>query len=107
MVDMVLTPTLTSLGGPPAPRGSDPESAAPRQPNAGRTGPAAPPADVLDIATSFQEVRLRDAAGLQSWRDSFPVGAAHADLFLDLHRSDPNAAHRLAQAVTAMPEAGS
>jgi serine/threonine protein kinase/Flp pilus assembly protein TadD len=33
--------------------------------------------------------------------------AAHADLFLDLHRTDPQAAHRLAEAVTAMPEVGS
>jgi len=63
--------------------------------------------DLYDVATSFQDVRLRDPGDVQSWRDSFPAVAAHADLFLDLHRTDPQAAHRLAEAVTAMPEVGS
>src|SRR5947208_2094690 len=63
--------------------------------------------DLYEVATSFQDVRLRDPGELQSWRDSFPVAAQHADLFLDLHRTDPQAAHRLAEAVTAMPEVGS
>jgi serine/threonine protein kinase/Flp pilus assembly protein TadD len=63
--------------------------------------------DLYDVATSFQDVRLRDPGEVQSWRDSFPAVAAHADLFLDLHRTDPQAAHRLAEAVTAMPEVGS
>src|SRR5438128_7144936 len=62
---------------------------------------------LFEVATSFQDVRLRDPGELQSWRDSFPVAAQHADLFLDLHRTDPQAAHRLAEAVTAMPEVGS
>src|SRR5262245_44757494 len=62
--------------------------------------------DLYEVATSFQQVRVCAPADLESWRNNFPDGAAPVRLFLDLHRSDPEAAHRLAQAVTAMPEAG-
>jgi serine/threonine protein kinase/Flp pilus assembly protein TadD len=63
--------------------------------------------DLYEVATSFQQVHLRGAAAVESWRDSLPKDSPHVDLFLELHRSDPEAAHRLAEAVTTMPEVGS
>jgi serine/threonine protein kinase/Flp pilus assembly protein TadD len=62
----------------------------------------------LDAATDAQTVRLRspEDLGLDSWGKSFSGSPEQAQLFLDLHRSDPEAAHRIAQAVTAMPEVG-
>src|SRR5262249_50003676 len=43
---------------------------------------------------------------LGSWLDSFRDKPEHAGLFLDIQRSDPETANRLARAVTAMPEVG-
>src|SRR5207249_12003510 len=50
--------------------------------------------------------RLQRAEDLDSWCDSFAGSPDHARLFLDLHRSDPQAAHRLAMALTVMPDVG-
>jgi serine/threonine protein kinase/tetratricopeptide (TPR) repeat protein len=43
---------------------------------------------------------------VDSWGSSFKGSPEEAQLFIDLHRSNPEAAHRLAQAVTALPEVG-
>src|SRR5437899_11288877 len=55
--------------------------------------------DLYDVATSFQDVRLRDPGEVQSWRDSFTAVAGHTDLFLDLQRTHRQAAHPLGEAV--------
>ena len=64
--------------------------------------------DHLDVATNALPIRPRTAGelGLDSWGKSFNGSPQQAELFLDLHRSDPEAAHRIAQAVTAIPEVG-
>jgi eukaryotic-like serine/threonine-protein kinase len=68
--------------------------------------PVAGGGDHLEAATSHQEIRLQGPEDLGSWQDSVHGKPEHAGLFLDLHRSDAEAAGRLAQAVTAMPEVG-
>ena len=45
------------------------------------------------------------AAGRPSW-EGFEGSPEHAEVFDELHRSDPGVAERLAQAVTAMPRVG-
>jgi eukaryotic-like serine/threonine-protein kinase len=59
-------------------------------------------------ATCAGPVRVRTATelGLDSWQSSFKGTPEQAQLVLDLHRSDPQAAHRLAEAVTTLPEVG-
>ncbi len=58
-------------------------------------------------ATSVAAVRLRTPADLaSSWPSSFQGPAEQAQFFVELHRSDPEAAHRLANAVIALPEVG-
>jgi len=73
-------------------------------------GPAPDPG-LEEAALAYKEFRLsqqaEDASALDSWRDSFSGDAPHADLFRDVHRTDPEAAYNLAQAATSMPEAGS
>src|SRR5437868_3925022 len=86
-----------------------PQSDVPNGPPSG-AGPHSPPPssvdlpDLLEAATSFQEVRLRKPKDVSSWGESFRGRPEHAALFVDLHRSDPAAAERLARAVTALPE---
>ena len=60
----------------------------------------------LEAGTLVEPIRVRTAPdlGLESWGNS--ATPEHAELFLDLHRSDPEMAHRLARAVTTMPEVG-
>src|SRR5260370_26898729 len=68
----------------------------------------------LEVATSVAKVRLRTAADLDlvadSWESSvkscFQGSPEKMQLFVDLHRSDPEACHRLAEAVTVLPEVG-
>jgi serine/threonine protein kinase/tetratricopeptide (TPR) repeat protein len=62
----------------------------------------------LDLATCVAAVRLRTPAelGASSWQSSFKGSSDKAQLFVDLHRSNPEAAHRLTAAVTALPEVG-
>src|SRR5947209_5050283 len=60
-----------------------------------------------EAATSVAAVRLRSPADLaSSWPSSFQGSAEQAQFFVELHRSDPEAAHRLATAVIALPEVG-
>src|SRR5262245_16987074 len=61
----------------------------------------------LHSPTSAVAVRLRNSAEVSgpSWTSSVKTPAEQAKLFINLHRSDPEAAHQLAQAVT-MPEVG-
>jgi hypothetical protein len=65
----------------------------------------------LEFATSVN-VRPRTAAeaGMSSWessvKSSFQGSPEKMQFFVDLHRSDPEGCHRLAEAVTAPPEVG-
>src|SRR5947208_16928228 len=70
--------------------------------DAGRAG------EHLDTATAVRPIQPQRPADLDldSWASSFQGGAEQAQLFLDLHRSDPEAAHRLAEAVLTIPEIG-
>jgi serine/threonine protein kinase/tetratricopeptide (TPR) repeat protein len=73
---------------------------------AGSAGRPAEPADRLEVATSRQRVRVQTPDSIDSWLESFQGSPGHAGLFLEIQRSDPEAAGRLVQAVTAMPEVG-
>ncbi len=63
-------------------------------------------ADHLEAATSLQEVQIRNLEDLGSWSNSFQGNGEQVKLFLEIHRSDPRFALRMAEAVTAMPEPG-
>jgi serine/threonine protein kinase/Flp pilus assembly protein TadD len=60
------------------------------------------------IAQAYEAFRQRqpDATDVEAWCASFGGGAEAASLFRDVHRTDPAAADRLAEAVTRMPQAG-
>src|SRR5207248_4888282 len=66
----------------------------------------------LEAPTSVAKVRLQTSAdlGVDSWGSSVKSciqgSPEKMELFVDLHRSDPQACHRLAEAVTALPEVG-
>jgi serine/threonine protein kinase/tetratricopeptide (TPR) repeat protein len=66
----------------------------------------------LEFATSVAEVRLQSPGQLaidpweSSVKSSFHASPEKMQLFVDLHRSDPEACHRLVEAVTALPEVG-
>src|SRR5579859_3314584 len=70
------------------------------------------PGSDLDCCTSVAEVRVRSAEQLggtpwdSSVNSSYHGSPQQMQLFVDLHRSDPEACHRLADAVTALPEVG-
>jgi serine/threonine protein kinase/Flp pilus assembly protein TadD len=61
-------------------------------------------------AASYREFRLRqgaeDAGAVDSWCRSFRGSGIHAELLRDVHRTDPRAADRLAEALTTLPEPG-
>jgi serine/threonine protein kinase/Flp pilus assembly protein TadD len=65
---------------------------------------------VQEVAAAYQAFRFGhgegDAGAVDRWSRSFRGDSVHAELFCDLHRSDPEAASRLARAVTTLPEAG-
>jgi serine/threonine protein kinase/tetratricopeptide (TPR) repeat protein len=68
------------------------------------------PMEPLEAAArSFQNYRV-DAGGsdpaVKNWSQSFPGRPEHARLFQELYAYDPDAANRLALAMTTMPEAG-
>jgi serine/threonine protein kinase/Flp pilus assembly protein TadD len=67
-----------------------------------------PDSSHLDAVTAVAAVRLQSpqSLGLNSWGKSVHGNSDQARLFADLHRSDPEAAHRLAQAVLTLPEVG-
>jgi serine/threonine protein kinase len=77
--------------------------AAERRENAGASS-------LEEVALSYHEHRrdhgLDDPSALDAWRDSFPDRREYAQLFRDVHRSDPDAANRLARAIANLPEAG-
>src|SRR6185437_4579322 len=60
-------------------------------------------------ATAYRAYRVGqadDPAGLEEVFASRRVLREHADLFRDLHRSDPRSADRLARAVASLPQPG-
>ena len=61
------------------------------------------------VARSFRHFQKNasPAKGMDFWYLSFPGRREHAQLFRDLHGYDPQAADRLALAMTSMPEVGS
>ena len=63
-----------------------------------------------DAAQAYQRFRLKtpvgDVSGLDSWCATFAGAPEHAELFREVHRSDPQAAYRLAEALTSLPEVG-
>jgi serine/threonine protein kinase/Flp pilus assembly protein TadD len=86
-------------------------------PNELKTGSPNNPAQLvnadadLECLTSVAEVRLRSAQEIRApWessvKSSFRGSPEEMKLFVDLHRSDPEACHRLVEAVTALPEVG-
>ncbi len=80
--------------------------AAPVEPAALPTGPLEP---LEATALAFKKLRQGQATpewALDTWCMSFPGQQEHARLFRDLHRSDPEAADRLAHALLAMPVVG-
>jgi eukaryotic-like serine/threonine-protein kinase len=66
----------------------------------------------LEVPTSVANVRLRTSAELgedssgSSIKSRFEGSPEKMEFFVDLHRSDPEACHRLAEAVTVLPEVG-
>src|SRR6266851_3544025 len=60
----------------------------------------------LEEVTAFQKVQIRRLEDLGSWTDSFLDNPEQVRLLQEVHRSDPRAAHRLAQAAIALPEVG-
>lgn len=65
-----------------------------------------PDSDLLELATSFQEVRLKLPEELEDWWHSLPKDSGHAELFREMHQSNPKAAERLAEATLTMPQVG-
>jgi eukaryotic-like serine/threonine-protein kinase len=63
-------------------------------------------ADGIDQVTALQEVQVRRMEDLPSWSDSGLSNLEQMKLLEEVHRSDPQVAHRLAQAAVAMPEVG-
>jgi eukaryotic-like serine/threonine-protein kinase len=66
--------------------------------------------EALQAASAYRSYRISqadDPAGLEAMFASRRVSRGHADLFRDLHRSDPRVADRLARAVEELPRAGS
>src|SRR5262249_43923372 len=63
-----------------------------------------------EVAAAYQAFRLRqgeeDANAVDRWCRSFRGNSVHAELFRDMHRSDPEAASRLARAVSTLPDMG-
>jgi serine/threonine protein kinase/Tfp pilus assembly protein PilF len=77
---------------------------------AAQPGNGEPSSPVQEAAAAYREFWLRhdpeDAAAVDAWCRSVQGGSIHAELFRDVHRCDPEAASRLARAVTALPEVG-
>ena len=96
---------LQELAGPASP------SPAPAQDPGTRVLEDSSHARLKEAALAYQRFRelhpRADAGALQSWCETFSGSAEHAELFRRVHRSDPQSAYRLAQALTSMPEVGS
>jgi serine/threonine protein kinase/tetratricopeptide (TPR) repeat protein len=68
------------------------------------------PNAVADAGRSYQEYVQNHSGAtvlLDSWCASYKGNPEPAQLFRELHQTDPQAAERLAEALTTMPEAGS
>lgn len=61
--------------------------------------------EILDATTAHREIRIRGRAEFEDCLRS--LAQEPAQLILDIHRSNPEAAYRLAQAVSNMPPVGS
>jgi serine/threonine protein kinase/Tfp pilus assembly protein PilF len=65
---------------------------------------------MVTVARAYRDFRLNPAAGtpgnLELLSAAFRVDPIVAELFQEMHRSDPEAAARLAEVVIAMPQAG-
>jgi serine/threonine protein kinase/Flp pilus assembly protein TadD len=86
-----------------------PPAAAPQPAAPAAEAAAAPPEEdeLLQAARSFRAFRRSDSgAGLEEWLAAQAVKGAGAELFRDLYHADPQAADRLARAVTELPRAG-
>lgn len=106
-----------SFAPEPSPRDGDDLSPC-RELHDGQTADPAPSLDdqpqsgFEEVALAYQEFRWQhtedDPTALHDyeWCSSFRSCKEHAELFREVHRSDPQAAHRLAQAITSMPKAG-
>ena len=80
-----------------------------QQPRPTSPSAAGPTGEVEQAARAFQNFLQRNRGketDVVSWRESFRGSRASAELFCQLHETDPKAAARLAQAVTNMPEVG-
>jgi len=87
-----------------------------RQAGEAATPPVAPtasasrladPDPVVRAAAAYREFRLGKVLGFDDAVAASRVPESHADLFRDLHRTDPGRADRHSRAVTTWPEAGS
>src|SRR5437879_4238043 len=98
-----------------------PSQIEPPAPSAGCGGDLLPPsfaqghagssgATFEEAASAYREFRrcfdAGDARAEEIWGKSFSDGVGHAGIFRELHDSSPEAADRLAHAMTAMPDAG-
>jgi serine/threonine protein kinase/Flp pilus assembly protein TadD len=96
-----------AIPGTPTPRTDCPSSASPGLRPADCPTHRTP---VQEAAAAYRDFRLHNGdegpGGIDSWCSSFRGSAVHAELFRDVHRSDPDAASRLAEAVTTLPEVG-
>src|SRR5262245_52264242 len=55
---------------------------------------------------AFRSDPVTQRRDINEWLGSYPGSVTHARVFCDLHRSDPDAADRLASGLTALPEVG-
>jgi serine/threonine protein kinase/Flp pilus assembly protein TadD len=84
---------MDASSGFPAPQEESPLSA------------EAPGGDYLEVATAATPVQPQQPSDLASWGSSFERAPEQAQLFLNFHRSDPEAAHDRLE-VPALPEVG-
>jgi serine/threonine protein kinase/tetratricopeptide (TPR) repeat protein len=91
---------------------AQPKNAPKPIPDPAGAAPAGSAGSDLDCLTSVAEVRVQNLpqGGNIPWdssvKSSFHGSPEQVQLFVDLHRSDPEACHRLVEAVTALPEVG-
>src|SRR5215213_2296041 len=67
---------------------------------------SADPLGLAAAARAYHEFRRRADGDVDGWGQAFSGDPRHAELFRVLHRRNPDAALRLADAATAMPAAG-
>ncbi|MBY0525465.1 MAG: protein kinase [Gemmataceae bacterium] len=81
-----------------------------RSPRSEESLPPTDPGLLVDAACAYRdfvlEHRPADSPHVDSWCDSYGGDPEHAQLFRDVHRSNPKAAYQLAEGLTALPEVG-